>query len=156
MSLLESLIAAIDLAYWELGEAFSGLPDEDVWKRPHPRLHSVGEIASHIAFGEDVGFTGGWPDNPFLERCARYYPTAIATPLVMDMKADEVYRQLQRVHENAKQAVLALQPDLDSPNPHREGWTWRQALEYTAFHVAYHTGQIYSARHLLGHETVDN
>jgi len=24
------------------------------------------------------------------------------------------------------------------------------------FHVAYHTGQAYSVRHLLGHETEDN
>jgi hypothetical protein len=53
MANLELLIKALDTAHWELGEAFKGLSDEDVWKRPHPRLLSVGELASHIAFWED-------------------------------------------------------------------------------------------------------
>ena len=156
MAKLGLLIAALDTAHWELGEGFKGLPDEDVWKRPHPRLLSVGELASHIAYWEDINATGGTSDSPFLKEYARYYTSAVDAPLVMEFGAEALYREVERVHEVAKAALVSLDPDGDDPNPYRKGWSWRQAVEYTAFHVAYHTGQIYSVRHLLGHETTDN
>ena len=57
----------------------------------------------------------------------------------------------------ATEVSQALAPDLDSTppgwSPH---WTYRSFLEYLAFHVAYHTGQMYSARHLLGETPPDN
>ncbi len=156
MANLDLLITALDTGHWELGEAFKGLPDEDVWKRAHPRLLSIGEIASHIAYWEDIGATGGKIDSPFMKEYARYYTSAIEIPLVMDIGAEALYQEIQRVHEAAKAAMVAVNPDGEDKNPYREGWTWRQTIEYMAFHVAYHTGQIYSVRHLLGHETVDN
>jgi hypothetical protein len=156
MAKLDLLIAALDTAHWELGEALKGLPDADVWKRAHPRLLSVGELATHIAYWEDVGATGGTSDSPFLKENARYFTSAIETPLMLDMGAEALYREVERVHEAVKAALVALQPDGEDVNPHREGWTWRQSVEYMAFHVAYHAGQVYSVRHLLGHETVDN
>jgi hypothetical protein len=156
MAKLDLLIAALDTAHWELGEAFKGLPDADVWKRAHPRLLSVGELATHIAYWEDVGATGGTTDSPFLKENARYFMSAIETPLVLSIGAEALYREVERVHEAVKAALVAAELDSEEINPHRDGWTWRQSIEYMAFHVAYHTGQVYSVRHLLGHETVDN
>lgn len=156
MANLDLLIKALDTAHWELGEAFKGLPDEDVWKRAHPRLWSVGEIATHIAYWEDLNATGGTSESPFLKEYARYYTPSLDAPLVMDFSAEALYREVERVHENVKAALVAGELDGATPNPHRPGWTWHQAVEYMAFHVAYHTGQIYSVRHLLGHETEDN
>lgn len=156
MAKLDLLIAALDTGHWELGEAFKGLPDDDVWKRPHPRLWSVGEIATHIAYWEDIGMTGGKSDSPLCKQYARYYATDLGTPLDLEFGAEALYREVERVHESAKAAIVELDPAGEDPNPHREGWTWRQAIEYAGFHVAYHTGQIYSARHLMGHETEDN
>lgn len=156
MTKLDLLYAALDTGFWELGEGFKGLPDEDVWKRPHPKLLSIGELASHIAYWEDAGATGGTSASPFLEQCARYYTSAIETPLVLEFGAEALHREVMRVHETVKAALLAANPDGEDKNPHREGWTWHQTVEYMVFHVAYHTGQLYSVRHLLGHETVDN
>ncbi|AIE87345.1 DinB family protein [Fimbriimonas ginsengisoli] len=156
MAKLDLLIAALDTGHWELGEGFKGLPDEDVWKRPHPRLLSIGELATHIAYWEDFGLTGGTSGSPFLEQYAKYYTSSVDSPLVLDIGAEALYQEVERIHQVVKASLAAVQPDGEDKNPHREGWSWHQAIEYAVFHVAYHTGQIYSVRHLLGHETVDN
>ncbi len=45
----------------------------------------------------------------------------------------------------------------EKDDPYHVQWeTWGNLVQYQVFHVAYHTGQIYSVRHLLGHETEDN
>jgi hypothetical protein len=36
------------------------------------------------------------------------------------------------------------------------GFTYGSYLEYAVFHTAYHVGQMYSVRHLLGEQTPDN
>ncbi|MEA2552859.1 MAG: hypothetical protein QOJ65_1035, partial [Fimbriimonadaceae bacterium] len=50
MAKLDQLIKAWDEGQWEFSLAFEGLADEDVWRRPHPQLLSIGELAGHIAF----------------------------------------------------------------------------------------------------------
>src|SRR5689334_5833895 len=136
MAKLDLLIAALDTGHWELGEAFKGLPDEDVWKRPHPRLWSVGELATHIAYWEDMGATGGKSDSPLCRQYARYYAAELGSPLVLEFGAEALYREVERVHESAKAAIVALDPGPDDANPNREGWSWRQTVEYAGFHVA--------------------
>jgi uncharacterized damage-inducible protein DinB len=73
------------------------------------------------------------------------------------MTAEQVYRELLRVHEEAVAHFKALNPDLQSSAP---GWppnyTYDEFLKYAVFHVSYHTGQMFSVRHLLGEETPDN
>ena len=156
MAELDLLIKAWDHAHWELSEAFVGLPDEDVWKRPHPNLLSVGELAGHIAYGElehcQLMDTG----SPFARSEFRYYPHIKSADLEFTMGAEAVFAEVQRVHDLARASYLATDLTAEDPHPVRKDWTWGYALEYMVFHIAYHTGQIYSVRHLLGHETVDN
>jgi hypothetical protein len=155
------------LGYYELKIAFEGLADENVWKRPAPGLLSVGELAGHIAFWEAVRLAGEGPDpaqcrvsSLLIDGRFRYYPETIATPPSEQhraMTAEQVCRELLRVHEEAVAHFKALSPDPKTRIPGcPTGFTYAEYLEYAVFHIAYHTGQMYSARHLLGEETTDN
>jgi uncharacterized damage-inducible protein DinB len=69
------------------------------------------------------------------------------------MTAEQVCNELVRVHEEAVAHFKALNPDLDTRIPQcPTGFTYGEYLQYAVFHVAYHTGQMYSVRHLLGEE----
>ena len=157
MAKMDLLIKALDTAQWEMSEAFKGLPDADVWRRPDPRLLSVGELAAHVAFWEAQSFFGDEKlDSPLIVSAAQYYTSNAAEPFELSMGADDVLQEVQRVHAICKASFEADPHDSEEPNPFRGEWTWGGTLEYQAFHVAYHTGQMYSARHLLGHQPVDN
>ena len=73
------------------------------------------------------------------------------------MTASQVCAELLRVHNESMSYFMSLNPDLESSPP---GWppqyTYEHLLQYAAFHVSYHTGQIYTVRHLLGEHTPDN
>ena len=157
MANLDLVLKALDTAVWEMGEAFKGLPDGDVWRRAEPRLLSVGELAAHVAYWEAASFLGeNATDRPLVTAAARYYTTNVGEPFTLPLGADETYAEVKRIHETCKAAFAAEPHDSAEPNPHREGWSWGTAVEYQVFHVSYHTGQMYSVRHLLRHETVDN
>lgn len=165
MAELGLLIKAWDEGHRELAEAFIGLQDEDVWTRPHPKLLSVGEIAGHIAHWDAVWIAGsGLKTNladlpiqgPLIDPSFRYYTTSALSPVQLEMGAKELWAEVDRVHKEARAIVIKAGPDSEDIPPGYEKMTWGGILQYRAFHVAYHTGQIYSVRHLLGHETVDN
>lgn len=145
----------MDSAIWEMSEAFDGLRDEDVWVRAHPRLLSVGELAAHVAFGE-IRWLHPTLESPLALEDAGYYLNSVDHPLTLDMGAEALYAEIKRVHEAVKAHLLATRPDLEATLPGRDDWTWGYALEYMAFHIAYHTGQMYSVRHLMGHDTANN
>ncbi len=151
----EEAVRPLDSAIWEMSEAFEGLRDEDVWVRAHPRLLSVGELAAHVAYGEALYFLGGC-DSPLVTEEIRYYPVTIQSPVTLDMTAEELYNEVKRVHRSCKEKFLQERPNLDEKCPFRDEWTWAYMIEYMAFHIAYHTGQMYSVRHLMGHETNNN
>ncbi len=176
--MLEAYLQLLELGYYEAKFAFEGLADENVWKRPAAGLLSVGELAGHIAYWEAVKFAGegasdalagegGEPDlskcrvsSPLIDHRFSYYPGTIATPPsaeLVAMTAEQVWSELLRVHEQAIADFKARNPDLASSAP---GWpphyTYSEFLKYAVFHVSYHTGQMFSARHLLGEETPDN
>ena len=152
---LDDAIRQMELAVWEMGEVFGGLSDEAVWARSHPRLWSVGELAAHTVYG-----TRRWLmptlQSPLLYDEVRYYFYLAETPMRLDLGAAAVYEEVKRAHEEVAAHLRALQPDLNAPCPNVDGMTWTQALDYIAFHLAYHTGQMMSVRHLIGHETPDN
>lgn len=156
MADLALLVKAWDTAHWELGEAFKGLQDGDVWVRPHPRLLSIGENVAHLAYWEALKVGGDKAESPLREAGARYYSTNVDAEVKLDFGADALCAEHQRLHKLAKEVLLSEAKDSEDPCPYHEGATWGEVLEYQVFHVAYHTGQIYSVRHLMGHETVDN
>jgi hypothetical protein len=143
------------------------LADSNVWKRPAAGLLSVGELAGHIAYWEAVRLAGEGADlakcrvrSPLIDNRFGYYPTTLATPPSEQhrtMTAEQVYQELLRVHEASIAHFKAINPDPDTRIPGcPTGFTYGEYLKYAVFHIAYHTGQIYSVRHLLGEQTPDN
>ncbi len=161
MTTLELLISALDEGHRELVIALDGLPDEDVWQRPHDSLLSVGEIVGHVAYWEAVRLAsapneGSNIKSPVVDRAFRYYTGQIGQPVALSLNSAELTAEIQRVHAEARASLVAANPKLDDPFPGPFQSTWRDCLQYMAFHVAYHTGQVYSARHIFGHKTEDN
>lgn len=163
MTTLTPLIEAWDEAHREFAIALGGLSDEDLWKRAHPRLLSVGELAGHVAYWQAVWITGGGnhrPElatlpiqSPLLNDAFRYYTSSAEQSFSLPLGTKTILDEVMRVHEAAKAAVSNLNKDDAYPG---QWGTWGNLVQYQAFHVAYHTGQAYSVRHLLGHETEDN
>jgi hypothetical protein len=171
--MLKSYLRSLDLCFFEVTEAFKGLADEHVWERPSDKLLSVGELAGHVAYWEAVRFAGSSEDgcssrdlsnckitSPLLDpRFAYYSTTLLTTPSVehLAMTADQVCGELLRIHAEAMALLQARNPDLTTRAPY---WSadsnYGDLLNYVAFHVAYHTGQMYTVRHLLGETTPDN
>lgn len=167
MAKLDQLIKAWDDAHWEFSLVFEGLADEDVWKRPHPRLLSIGEIAGHVAFWDAVRTADPEPEpkedlsqipikSPLLNAGFRYYTTNVEAPLALELGAQEVANELKRIHEEAKASVTKVERDSEDPVGGLYQGTWGESLQYMGFHAAYHCGQAYSVRHFFGHETTDN
>lgn len=163
MSTLTPLIEAWDEGHREFEIALGGLPDEELWTRAHPRLLSVGELAGHVAYWQAVWILGAGnnrPDlaslpieSPLLDHGFRYYTSSVEAPHRVDLGTRQVLDEVMRVHEAAKAAVAGKEKD--EPYPGQWG-TWGYLVQYQVFHIGYHTGQVYSVRHLLGHETEDN
>ena len=174
--MVEAYLEVLEEGYYEAKFAFEGLADENVWKRPGEGLLSVGELAGHIAYWEAVRVAGEGVEQVFglmqpdLEKCRvssplidhqfSYYPITMAAPPTeahRALTAAQVCAELVRVHTESVADFRARNPALDS---HPPGWppnyTYRAFLTYAAFHVSYHAGQMYSARHLLGEGTPDN
>lgn len=151
----EEAIKPLDSAIWEMSEVFDGLQDADVWVRAHPNLLSIGELAAHVAYGEASSFFIEF-ESPLVRHEVRYYPYTKEEGIALQLGAEALYAEVKRIHEACKTSFLEQRPDLDSKSPFREEWTWSYVLEYMAFHIAYHTGQMYSVRHLMGHETNNN
>jgi len=170
--MVEAYLSVLELGYFELGEAFKELADENVWRRPAAGLLSVGELAAHIAYGEAIHLAGkpGNPPGTNVSNCPvksvlvderfSYYPGTLGQSPSEEhlvMTGEQVHRELLRVHEESVAYFKALNPDLESVAPgYPANFTYGEFLKYVSFHLAYHTGQIYSVRHLLGEETVDN
>ncbi len=157
MTQIELLLKSLDSAVnFELGEAFTDFPDADLWKRPDPRLLSFGELACHIAYGEATSILGESFESPVVQKDSRYYPYNIESQVEHSLTSAELFEEIKRIHAACREHILSEPREITDPSPLREGWTIGYVLEYMAFHTAYHTGQMYSVRHLLGHTTPDN
>lgn len=169
--MLETYLKCLDLGFFEVTEAFKDLKDENVWKRPADGLLSVGELAGHVAYWEAVRFAGEAEDgsssrdlsnckisSPLLDPRFGYYTTTVATRPSEEhlaMTAEQVCSELLRIHGEAMASLKALNPNMEAKAPHWHS-NYDELLRYVVFHIAYHTGQMYSVRHLLGEETPDN
>jgi hypothetical protein len=170
--MLDTYLSFLELGYYEVQFALEGLADEKVWQRPADGLLSIGELAGHIAYWEAVKLTGMYqqdeePDlslckvsSPLIDRRFAYYPITLQNPPSEEQKAmtaAQVYAELMRVHTESVAYLKSQNPDLETPPPGwSPGWTYKEILKYATFHISYHTGQMYSARHLLGEQTPDN
>ncbi len=169
--MLETYLACLDLGYFEVTEAFKNLPDELVWVRPADGLLSIGELAGHIAYWEAARFGGDTPDggssrdlsncriqSPLLAEQFGYYTSNIPqlpTVAHRSLTAAQVQAELLRVHAEAMAFLKERNPAMTDKAPY---WysNFGDLLKYMIFHVSYHTGQMYSVRHLLGDTTPDN
>ncbi|MES2463076.1 MAG: DinB family protein [Armatimonadota bacterium] len=165
--MIEEYLKVLELGYLEVTFAFEGLSDENVWKRPADGLLSIGEQAGHIAYWEAVRLAGDDKlesdgtkgdlsrcrvSSPLIDHRFRYYSATIPTPPSpehLSMTAQQVCRELVRVHEASVADFRGRKPELTTDDD-------TEFLRYLAFHVAYHTGQMYTVRHLLGDTTTDN
>jgi hypothetical protein len=169
--MLNACLELFELDFFELQFALEGLADEHVWRRPAPELLSVGELAGHIAHGFAARLSDQCPiyppdvsklpvQSPLIDSRFGYYPHQLeSTPSEqqLSMTAEDVHQELLRVHREVVAHFKAWNPDLDSVPPGgSEGQTYREWLKYQTFHIAYHIGQMYSVRHLLGEATPDN
>lgn len=153
---IPTLITALNTAIWELGEAMTDFPDKDLWTRPHENLLSTGELLTHLIGGETSVFLGPNYEHPLLNSASDYYPHNLNNPFQNSLTAADMYAELKQIHQECINAYQKIQPLAEDRNPFRDQWSWGEAIEYMVFHFAYHTGQIYSLRHILGHQTVDN
>ena len=155
----------------EVKPAFEGLADEHVWQRPASGVLSIGELAGHIAYWEVARFVADDNEDsptmaryseasPLVDRRFRYYSTNIETlpsEAQRAMTADQVCKELLRVHEEAIADFTARNPDLASTPPGLPAHhIYEFFVKYMVFHVSYHIGQIYSVRHFFGEQTPDN
>lgn len=161
MSFLDSQSQAWDSAHWEFSLVFEDLKDEDLWRRPDPKLLSVGELVCHMAYAQTSFATKLDPacgiESPLAIDDARYYLYSVDSPLVLDMSVEEVAKEFDRVQKAAKAVFLRSDADRETPLTFEgPGRTFGEFADYMIFHVAYHTGQAFSVRHLMGHRTNDN
>ena len=168
MANLDLLLKAWDSAIWEFTLVFEGLSDEDLWRRPHPKLLSVGELAGHVSYWAAVQTTEPPIDrtkniqeqlsikSPLVDPAFQYYSTEVDNPVTLELTTEEVLSELKRVLEFSKSQVTQVDRKYEDKIIGRDDWTWGNLVEYQGFHVAYHAGQAYSVRHLLGHTTTDN
>jgi uncharacterized damage-inducible protein DinB len=178
--MLEVYLKLLNQGYFEVKFAFERLADENVWKRPAEGVLSIGELAGHIAYwqavrlagegGEEAEDANGISMQPDLSKCHvtsplidhqfGYYTTTITkspSQQHLAMTAEQVCNELVRVHEESVAYFKGLNPDLtSSAQGWPVGWTYGGFLEYLIFHIGYHTGQMYTVRHLLGDQTPDN
>lgn len=155
MEKIKALVDAWDNAHWEFTLVFEGLSDDDLWRRPHPKILSVGELAGHIAYNESYFAAGGMVDSPLADKKFSYYYDHVDAPVKLELGVEQVLEEVKKVHEAAKAGIAAVE-NFDEIVPWRNDFSWYQRLEYLVFHVAYHCGQAYSVRHLMGHNTTDN
>lgn len=160
MSFLDTQSQAWDSAHWEFTLVFEDLADEDLWRRAHPSLLSVGELTAHVCYGllsHSQRYNPNFVfDSPFMQPEVRYYLHNVGQPLVLPMTVSEVESEFVRVQKAAKAALLELDHTRETPMENGPGPTFGHLADYMVFHVAYHTGQAFSVRHLMGHKTNDN
>lgn len=155
MSASDDLFKLWDEGHWEFTLAYEGLFDADLWRRADPNLLSLGELAGHVAYWEAYYAGSSVSDSPLADKRFGYYTNQIDEPVKLELGVTALLAEVARIHAAAREAI-AQHPDLEAPFPPQPEMTWGQKARYSVFHVAYHCGQAYSVRHLLGHTTTDN
>ena len=159
-----ALVRAWDWSYVDFEQAFEGMSLETLHCRPNGRIISIAEIAAHTVYSEAsivlrylLGVPKeGWGEDIMLKDPYGWPPSILEGPpssALLRMGVEDV-RQAWLGHH--RRFVSALE-GFDLPPGHRFEDEWSPAapdvetrLRFAAYHVAYHIGQIYTTRHLLG------
>lgn len=161
MSFFDTQSQAWDSANWEFSLIFEDLQDADLWRRAYPELLSIGELASHVVYSQVTFASKLEPEcglaSPLVRQVSRYYLDAVKEPTTLAMSVAEVAENVDRVQRVTKEVFLRSSATRETPlSFDGPGRTFGDFADYMVFHVAYHTGQAFSVRHLMGHRTNDN
>lgn len=167
---MRELIEAWHWSYVDFDMIFEGLAEKHLHARPGPGALSISEGCAHLMrseasiilrylFGEPPEL---WEDHFMLKAPYGWPPDILMAPVdlrLREMTAKEIRLMVLDRHERLYQRSSSL----DLPLDHRfeDDWsgpapTVEVRLRFAAYHVAYHAGQMYEARHLLGETTPDN
>jgi len=161
MSFLDMQSQAWDSAFWEYSLVFEDLNDTDLWVRPHANLLSIGEITCHIVYYLAI-YANKLATDPLLTSLlavqdASYYLKNVGVTIQLSLGVADVAAEVDRIQKAAKSVFLAASVERDEPLAFDgPGRTFGEFADYMVFHIAYHTGQAFSVRHLMGHKTNDN
>lgn len=169
MSETGHLIESWHWMYFETDLVFGGLSEENLHRRPGPGLMAISEHAAHVArseasivdrylFGRDPE---AWADCLFRRPEFGWPPTLLEQPVHPDLARMSVREVMEEyLGQHARCYELAHKLELPVEHLFEDDWercrTVRDRLRIAAYHVAYHAGQIYATRHMLGEETPDN
>lgn len=161
MSFLDGQSQAWDSAFWEFSLVFEDLDNDDLWRRADPRLLSVGEIVCHVVYSLTTYANKLDPDanvsSPLTHKESAYYLTNVEQPVQADVTVEQIAGELDRVQKAAKAVFIGVDATRETPlSSQGPGRTFGEFADYMVFHAAYHTGQAFSVRHLMGHKTNDN
>jgi hypothetical protein len=167
---VRTLVDAWDWSYVDFDLAFEGLSVETLHRRPSPVSISIAEIAAHTAYSEAsiiLRYLLGIPKEEwgedFMLRDPYGWPPRVMEgpplPQLLAMSVEEV-KGAWIGHHRSFVDRLAL---FDLSADHRFTDEWADSapnvetrLRFAAYHVAYHIGQIYAIRQVLGEETPEN
>ena len=167
---MRELIEAWHWSYVDFDMIFEGLSQEHLHRRPGPGSLSISEMCAHLLRSEAsiiLRYLFGmpaeeWEDLFMLRAPYGWPPDILAAPIdrrLLELTPDEVKMLVYDRHERLYQRCFSLalplnhrfDDDWSGPAP-----TVETRLRFAAYHVAYHAGQMYQNRHLLGDVTPDN
>lgn len=166
---VKTLIEAWHWMYFEADLLFEGLGEGNLHRRPGENLLAVSEHVAHLVRSEASiveRYLWGRPEDEWADTLMRksqfgWPPTMLDQPVdseLATLTVSEVYGELMSQHTRCYESALSL--ELDADFEFGDDWdrcrTVRDRLRIAAYHVAYHAGQIYSVRHLLGEQTPEN
>ncbi len=166
---VRSLIETWHWMYFETDLVLGGIAEEHLHQRPGPNLLAISEHLAHVARSEGsiiCRFLLGqppeaWQTSVLTRDVFGWPPTMLERPVDPDLASlplAELTAEYLNLHERCYRAALAL--ELPGDHAFDDAWdrviTVRDRLRIAAYHVAYHCGQIYSVRHMLGEDTPEN
>lgn len=155
--------------YFETDLVLGGIKEENLHRRPAQNLLAISEHLAHVARSEAsiiCRYLAGqedseWQNSVLTKPLFGWPPTMIEAAVdseLAKMGLKEITDEYLNHHDKCYRLALTL--NLSPDHQFQDGWnrvtTARDRLRIAAYHVAYHAGQIYSVRHLLGEETPEN
>jgi hypothetical protein len=167
MGEIQTLLKFWEFSYLDVSNALKDVQEEHLHVRLEPNALAISEIVAHISYCEAQAILSillGKPkerwgiQSPLFDDRNWYPPEILARPIRSELQAlsiSDVATEFNRVHEFVRAAAQGY--DVPAATELKGAWgnepTVRSHLSYVGYHVAYHVGQIYLTRHLLGETT---